>query len=71
MWITMVTSGEQFLKKYDHYQDNSIRIQSFVEIWNWIADLLLDRKSIISDDEKTRCLLDNVDSGILNWMRSQ
>lgn len=56
--------GDKVLQKYERYQDlldddSDFRKNLEVEI----GGLLLDMKSVIADDEKTRMLLDKVDEG--------
>jgi len=56
--------GEKVLKKYEKYQDridDDPEFRKNLEIE--IGGLLLDMKSVIANDEKTRRLLDKVDAG--------
>ena len=56
--------GEKVLKKYENYQnliDDDSEFRKNLELE--IAGMLLDMKSVIADDEKTRLLLDRVDEG--------
>ena len=56
--------GERVLRKYDKYQDQLDENQEFrKELEIEIGGLLLNMKSVIADDEKTRRLLNKIDEG--------
>lgn len=56
--------GKKVLEKYERYQDQIDEDPEFRKNLELeIAGLLLDMKSVIADDEKTRRLLDKVDEG--------
>ena len=56
--------GEKILRKYDRYQDQIDSDSEFRKNLELeIGGMLLDMKSVIADDEKTRLLLDKVNDG--------
>lgn len=63
--------GEEVLNKYEKYQeqiDNNSKFRKMLEIE--IGGLLLDMKSVIASDEKTRQLLDKVNDGQYELLQS-
>ena len=56
--------GEKILRKYDRYQDQIDSDSEFRKnLESEIGGMLLDMKSVIANDEKTRLLLDKVNDG--------
>lgn len=56
--------GEKVLNKYEKYQDQIDENSDFrKELEVEIGGLLLDMKSVIANDEKTRKLLEKVNDG--------
>lgn len=59
--------GEKVLEKYERYQETLDTDSNFKkELEMEIGGLLLDMKSVIANDEKTRKLLDKVNEGEFN-----